>query len=157
MTQDIKDLERDIEQTRARLDLTIDRLQDKLSMSGIVDDVLGTMRGNRYGSIYDHALDVIKRNPVPVMLVAAGVGWLIYRMGSNPPGRTARAPSLRRCRDAGDRSSSAPGLQARRPAASGRRSGFASAARRAGAPARTRPAPALKAKKPRTIRRLRDG
>ncbi|HEX2509260.1 MAG TPA: DUF3618 domain-containing protein [Microvirga sp.] len=83
MTQDIRDLERDIEQTRARLDLTIDRLQDKLSMSGIVDDVLGTMRGNRYGSIYDHALDVIKRNPVPVMLVAAGVGWLIYRMGPN--------------------------------------------------------------------------
>lgn len=83
MTQDIRELERDIEQTRAGLDLTIDRLQDKLSVSGIVDDVLGTMRGNRYESIYDHALDVIKRNPVPVMLVAAGVGWLIYRMGAN--------------------------------------------------------------------------
>jgi hypothetical protein len=83
MTQDIKDLERDIEQTRARLDLTIDRLQDKLSMSGIVDDVLGAMRANQYGSAFDHALTVIKRNPVPVMLVAAGVGWLIHRMGSS--------------------------------------------------------------------------
>lgn len=83
MTQDIKDLERDIEQTRARLDLTIDRLQDRLSMSGIVDDVLGTMRANQYGSTFDHALNVIKRNPVPVMLVAAGVGWLIHRMSSS--------------------------------------------------------------------------
>lgn len=82
MTQDINDLERDIEQTRARLDLTIDRLQDKLSMSGIVDDVLGSMRANQYGSAFDHALNVIRRNPVPVMLVAAGVGWLIHRMGS---------------------------------------------------------------------------
>ena len=87
MTQDIRDLERDIEQTRARLDLTIDRLQDKLSMSGIVDDVLGTMRGNRYGSIYDHALDVIKRNPVPVMLVAAGVAHLPHG-GERPLGWT---------------------------------------------------------------------
>jgi hypothetical protein len=83
MMQDIKELERDIEQTRARLDLTIDRLQDKLSMSGILDDVLGSMRVNQYGSAFDHALSVIKRNPVPVMLMAAGVGWLILRMGSS--------------------------------------------------------------------------
>lgn len=94
MTQGIKDLERDIEQTRARLDLTIDRLQDKLSVSGIVDELLGTVRTNRYGSTFDFALDVIRRNPVPVMLVAAGIGWLIYRMGSNAarPDGTAQLP-----------------------------------------------------------------
>lgn len=84
MTQDINDLERDIEETRARLDLTIDRLQDRLSVSGIVDDMLGTVRANQYGSLVDHALEVIRRNPVPVMLVATGVGWLIYRMGAKP-------------------------------------------------------------------------
>jgi hypothetical protein len=83
MTQDIQDLERDIEATRARLDLTIDQLQGRLSMSGIVDDVLGTMRANQYGSTLDHALNVLKRNPVPVMLVAAGVGWLIHRMSAS--------------------------------------------------------------------------
>lgn len=80
MTQDMKDLERDIEETRARLDLTIDRLQDRLSMSGIVDDVLGTMRSKGYDSTFDQALGVLRRNPVPVMLVAAGVGWLLHRM-----------------------------------------------------------------------------
>lgn len=84
MTQDINDLERDIEQARARLDVTINRLQDRLSMSGIVDDVLGTMRVNQFGSHFDYALDVIRRNPVPVMLVAAGVGWLLHRMSTEP-------------------------------------------------------------------------
>jgi Protein of unknown function (DUF3618) len=82
-TQDLNELERDIEQSRARLDLTINRLQDKLSVSGVVDDVLGTMRANHYGDTFDTALAVLRRNPVPVMLVAAGVGWLIYRMGND--------------------------------------------------------------------------
>lgn len=79
MAQSINDLERDIEESRARLDLTIDRIQDKLSVSGIVDDVLGQVRRNRYASTYDTALDVIRRNPVPVMLIAAGIGWLLHR------------------------------------------------------------------------------
>jgi hypothetical protein len=79
MTQSINDIERDIEESRAKLDLTIDRLQDKLSVSGIVDDVLGQVRRTPYASMYDNAIDVIRRNPVPVMLVAAGIGWLLYR------------------------------------------------------------------------------
>ncbi|HEY8380887.1 MAG TPA: DUF3618 domain-containing protein [Microvirga sp.] len=93
MTQDLNDLERDIEESRARLDLTIHRLQDKMSASGIVDDVLGTLRVNQYGSIVDHAMAVVRRNPVPVMLVAAGVGWLIYRMAKDEE-RATRARTL---------------------------------------------------------------
>jgi hypothetical protein len=84
MTEDMKDLERDIEETRARLDLTIDRLQDKLSVSGIVDDMLGTARAKGFDSAFDHALGVLKRNPVPVMLVAAGIGWLLHRLSREP-------------------------------------------------------------------------
>jgi hypothetical protein len=95
MTQDLNELERDIEQSRARLDLTINRLQDKLSVSGVVDDVLGSMRANRYGDTYEAALAVLRRNPVPVMLVAAGVGWLIYRMG-NDAARRRRYERLER-------------------------------------------------------------
>jgi hypothetical protein len=93
MTQDMKELERDIEESRARLDLTIDRLQDKLSVSGIVDDLLGTARKNSYGPFYDNALTVIKRNPVPVMLAAAGIGWLLYRMGQDTMRRNRRMTS----------------------------------------------------------------
>jgi len=83
MTQDMKELERDIEESRARLDLTIDRLQDRLSVSGIVDDMLGSARKSTYGPVFDNALTVIKRNPVPVMLAAAGIGWLLYRLSQD--------------------------------------------------------------------------
>src|SRR5829696_6326884 len=93
MTEDMNALERDIEESRARLDLTIDRLQDKLSVSGIVDDLLGSARKNTYGPVFDNALTVIRRNPVPVMLAAAGIGWLLYRLGQDSA-RARRAPHL---------------------------------------------------------------
>jgi hypothetical protein len=89
----MKALEKDIEESRARLDLTIDRLQDKLSVSGVVDDLLGSARTNSHAPTFDEALAVIKRNPVPVMLIAAGVGWLLYRMGQEA-GRPRRRPHL---------------------------------------------------------------
>jgi hypothetical protein len=92
MTQSINELEREIEESRARLDLTIDRIQDKLSVSGIVDDMLGSMRRNHYADAFDNAITVVKRNPVPVMLIAAGLGWLIHRMSQEPLRGTAVVP-----------------------------------------------------------------
>ena len=99
MTQNIRELEQDIEQTRARLDLTIDRLQDriqdKLSVSGVVDDLIGRGRQTRYASMFDNTLEIIKRNPIPVMLIAAGVGWLIHRMTTEEGSQTQRYVSIR--------------------------------------------------------------
>jgi hypothetical protein len=81
MTQSLQDLERDIEQSRAKLDTTIVRLQDKMSVSGVVDDMLGTARAGQYGPLFDDTLETIRRNPIPVMLIAAGLGLLAYRLG----------------------------------------------------------------------------
>jgi len=80
-TQSLQELERDIERSRAQLDNTIDRLQNKMSVSGVVDDMLGTARNGQYGPLYDRVLETVRRNPVPVMLVALGVGLLAYRLG----------------------------------------------------------------------------
>jgi Protein of unknown function (DUF3618) len=80
-TQSLQELERDIERSRAQLDQTIDRLQDKMSVSGVVDDMLGTARSGPYGPLYDRVLETVRRNPVPVMLIAMGVGLLAYRLG----------------------------------------------------------------------------
>jgi hypothetical protein len=84
MTQSLQELERDIEQSRAKLDLTIDRLQGKMSVSGVVDDMLGPARNGPYAPIFDNVLDTIRRNPVPIMLIAAGLGLLAHRL-SRPP------------------------------------------------------------------------
>jgi hypothetical protein len=81
MTQSLQDLEKDIEQSRAQLDRTIDQLQNKMTVSGVVDDMLGTARVSQYGPLYDRVLEVVRSNPVPVMLIAAGLGLLAYRLG----------------------------------------------------------------------------
>jgi len=81
MTQSINELEHDIEETRARLDRTIDQIQGRLSPASIVDEMLGTVRQNpSMSGLYDGALAAVRRNPVPVMLIVAGVGWLIHRV-----------------------------------------------------------------------------
>ena len=81
MTQSLQDLEKDIEQSRAQLDRTIDQLQNKMTVSGVVDDMLGTARVSQYGPLYDRVLETVRSNPVPVMLIAAGLGLLAYRLG----------------------------------------------------------------------------
>lgn len=81
MTQSLQDLEKDIEQSRAQLDRTIDQLQNKMTVSGVVDDMLGTARASQYGPLYDRVLETVRSNPVPVMLIAAGLGLLAYRLG----------------------------------------------------------------------------
>jgi len=94
MTQNLQDLERDIEQSRAKLDLTIDRLQGKMSVSGVVDDMLGTARSGRYAPLFDDVLETIRQNPIPVMLLAAGIGLLAYNLGRKPRVRHATTPVL---------------------------------------------------------------
>lgn len=81
MTQSLHDLEKDIEQSRAQLDRTIDQLQNKMTVSGVVDDMLGTARTSQYGPLYDRVLETVRSNPVPVMLMAMGIGLLAYRLG----------------------------------------------------------------------------
>ncbi|MGJ3265032.1 MAG: DUF3618 domain-containing protein [Salinarimonas sp.] len=90
------DLERDIEESRARLDQTIDRLQDRMNASGVADDVLGTARRYGYGSQLDRAAEAIRANPIPVLLVAAGIGWLALSMTDGARRRTARRELDRR-------------------------------------------------------------
>jgi hypothetical protein len=90
MSDDMVQLEREIEQSRARLDLTIDRLQDRLTVSGVVDDTLGSVRRSAFAPVYDNMLTTIRRNPVPVMLVAAGLAMIAYRMTDTARRRHAR-------------------------------------------------------------------
>jgi hypothetical protein len=126
MTDEIRELEQEIERSRARLDLTIDRLESKLSLSGVLDDVLGIAKTNNYGKTYDTALAVLKRNPLAVMLVAAGVGLLIHRMSRDPgQKREVRRPNgpgdarLRQAAQMADPDTPLPplpeGMESRRP------------------------------------------
>lgn len=86
----MSELERDIEQTRARLSDTIDRIQDKLTVSGMVDEVMGSAAMPAFDMRFGQALDIIRRNPVPVLIVAAGVGWVLNQIGRREAAARAR-------------------------------------------------------------------
>jgi hypothetical protein len=86
-----RELEADIEQTRARLYGTIDRIQNRLTVAGIVDEVMGSAGVPRYQNGHDFVLGVLRRHPLPVMVAAAGLGYLFYRMNRQRAADTAIA------------------------------------------------------------------
>jgi hypothetical protein len=95
MTQTLEELQVEIEQSRAKLDLTLERLEEKLTVSGVVDDVLGTARNGRLSPAFDRVLDALRSNPVPVLLVAAGAALLLHRLRPKPnPASPARSPRV---------------------------------------------------------------
>lgn len=81
MSESLARKEAEIAATRERLAGTIDRIQDKLTVTGIIDEVLGSTAAPRFDSAYDKALGVVRRNPIPVLIVAAGLGIVLQRMG----------------------------------------------------------------------------
>lgn len=91
----INDLEKSIEESRARLDLTIERLQGRMTVSGLVDEAIGSVRHGR-GEVMERALQVVRDNPVPVLLVVTGLAWLITRAarGDDRPVRTVSADDV---------------------------------------------------------------
>lgn len=91
----ISELEQDIAESRARLDKTIDQLQDRMTASGVIDEVLGTARRSGYGTTLDRAADTLRAHPVPVLLVVAGLGWLAYSMTEAGRRRDLRARARR--------------------------------------------------------------
>jgi hypothetical protein len=94
----MNDLEKEIEESRARLDDTIDRIQGRLSVPNLVDEMLGNARRvPALNSTYDSALEAVRRNPVPVLLIAAGVGLLFNRMARDAQRRRTEVSAERDC------------------------------------------------------------
>ena len=91
MTEATEDLERDIAQTRAWLGDTIERLQGSLSPSDVFDDVIGSGRPP-FGDVLDPVMGAIRRHPVPVLLIAVGIGGLLYKLVRR---ETGPAPRIR--------------------------------------------------------------
>ena len=75
-SRDPEQLERAAERLRADLDRTLDALERKLSPSQLLDRSLTYLR--EHGGDLACALgDSVRRNPVPILLTVAGLGWLV--------------------------------------------------------------------------------
>src|ERR1044071_5136600 len=74
--KDPETLEHEIDQTRAQMNQTLGALQRRLTPGQIVDDAVGLFR--EHGRDFAANLgSSIKENPVPAMLAAIGIGWLM--------------------------------------------------------------------------------
>lgn len=95
----VTELEAEAEATRRRLHSTIDRIQDKLTVAGMVDEFMGQAGVPKMETGHDFVLGLLRRHPVPVMIAAAGLGFLIYRMNQQ---RTRDLRLSRRAQDVVD-------------------------------------------------------
>lgn len=77
--ESVGSLEQEIAATRDRLNGTIERIQDKLTVSGLVDEVMGQAGVPRMENGHDFVLGLLRRHPIPVMIAAAGIGFMLYR------------------------------------------------------------------------------
>jgi hypothetical protein len=79
------EIEAEIESERSALSKTLDEIQDRLSFETISNDVIGRIRDNS-GDLSRALTRSVKENPIPLVLTAIGIGWLIanQRGGSSP-------------------------------------------------------------------------
>ena len=83
MTNDTRtadEIERDIEEERARMSGTINELQKKFSVEAIVSDLGAMFRGQ--GEVARSISQTIGRNPAAVALVGVGLAWLFLGQGA---------------------------------------------------------------------------
>lgn len=93
-------LEQQIGQTRADLTLTINALEDKLAPRFLVEKGLDMVNDSIGGAeALNRGLAVVRANPLPFALIAAGAAWLI----ANNTGLTERVAQDERVRGAARR------------------------------------------------------
>jgi ElaB/YqjD/DUF883 family membrane-anchored ribosome-binding protein len=87
-TRNPEELERDIDRTRSSLGRTIDELENRLSPGQLIDQALSM--GRRHGGELAANLGrSVENNPLPLLLTAVGIAWMM--MSSNEPRAGRRA------------------------------------------------------------------
>lgn len=79
-------IERDLDQTRARLDSRLSELQDRLSPGQMIDDVMAYFRGSEGADFGRNLLESVRSNPLPAAVTSIGLAWL---MATSPKGGAA--------------------------------------------------------------------
>ena len=76
-TSDPDRIERDLGETRARLDSRLSELQERLSPGQILDDLMHYFRGSEGADFGRNLLDNVKANPLPAAVTGIGLAWLM--------------------------------------------------------------------------------
>src|SRR6187455_1677062 len=84
-------IERDIDATRADMRATLEALERRFSFDRLVDLTVGRVR-ERGGEFAGNLTDAATRNPVPLLLTAVGVGWMMLASRSGNHGSKRNWP-----------------------------------------------------------------
>jgi hypothetical protein len=80
MEKDPQTLEREIDQTRAAMNQTLDRLERKLTAGQLLDECLKFL-GKSGGELGRSLGNSVKENPIPALLTATGIAWMMFSRG----------------------------------------------------------------------------
>jgi hypothetical protein len=83
-------LERKAEATRAQIIDSIEELRERLTPGQIMDRTLDFARDGRAGQFVRNFGQQVIENPIPAMLIGAGIGWLMLGSRSRSNGSYAR-------------------------------------------------------------------
>jgi hypothetical protein len=108
------DIEADVERTRARVTQTIDALRDSMSPGQIMDQIVDYARDSGGADFTRNLGAAVRDNPLPVLLIGAGIGWLMLSGQNGRAGAPARRPAW------AAPSSSGPGVMERMSGTSAR-------------------------------------
>lgn len=78
MPEDPENIERNLAETRARMEQRLDELQDKLAPARLADDIARNV------------LSDAKANPIPIALIGIGLGWLALGRSDQATGASER-------------------------------------------------------------------
>jgi ElaB/YqjD/DUF883 family membrane-anchored ribosome-binding protein len=76
------EIERDVERTRARLSGTLDELRDRAQPGQLFEQVLDYAKQSGGADMARNLGQQMRDNPLPLLLIGAGIGWLMMGGGS---------------------------------------------------------------------------
>jgi ElaB/YqjD/DUF883 family membrane-anchored ribosome-binding protein len=90
MSMETDRIEADLQQSRHRLNDTLEALGQRLSPGQMVDEVMGLAQGQA-GDFAKKLGNQVKENPLPTLLIAAGVGMLLLNRNQSSGGHSIDA------------------------------------------------------------------
>lgn len=81
------EIEQDVERSRARLSGTLDELRERLSPGQLFEQVMDYAKGSGGREFLGNLGSSVRDNPLPVLLIGAGIGWMMLGGGHDRPSR----------------------------------------------------------------------